>query len=198
MRRFTIGLAVVFTLLLVASVASAVPPGFCDDKPDHQQCTTTTTTEPPVTTTETPGIPPCATVTNLEGAGAGMTCLWTPDPGSGEAPSTGLVTVETTSGELSNLVIWVRDDEPGDICVLDQLRKPGTGTFVASFPLMTASESYWDEPVHWCSRFDPSPGTRDDLNGEPLHVEVSFDTRANRVASVVVTLEPGQDPTASG
>jgi hypothetical protein len=198
MRRFTIGLAVVFTLLLVASVASAVPPGFCDDKPDHHQCTTTTTTEPPVTTTETPGIPPCATVTNLQGAGAGMTCLWTPDRGLGEIPSTGLVTVETTSGELSSLVIWVRDDEPGDICVLEQLRKPGTGTFVASFPLATGSESYWGEPTHWCSRFDPAPGIRDDLNGEPLHVEVSFDTRANRVASVVVTLEPGQDSAASG
>lgn len=51
MRRFIFGLVVVFTLLLVASVASAVPPGFCDDKPDHPQCqdpppssTTTTTT----------------------------------------------------------------------------------------------------------------------------------------------------------
>ena len=201
MKRSAIALFAMFLLSAVLASAAAAAPESCN--PNSPKCppTTTTTSEPPVTTTTTsepPGIPSCAAVTNLEGTGASMTCLWTPDPGSGEIPSTGLVTVETTSGELSNLVIWVRDDEPGDICVLDQLHKPGTGTFVASFPLATASESYWDEPVHWCSRFDPSPGTRDDPNGEPLHLEVSFDTRANRVASVIVTLEPGQDPAASG
>ena len=181
--------------LAAAAMATAAPKDCKDLPPNHPNYCDT---EPPVTTTEPPSIPSCATVTNLTGAGAGMTCLWTPDRGSGETPSTGLVTVETTSGELSGLVIWVRDSAPGDICVLEQLHKPGTGTFVASFPLATGSESYWDEPVHWCSRFDPIFGERDDLNGEPLHLGVSFDTRANRVADVVVTLEPGQDPAASG
>ena len=195
MKRAAIPLfATLLLLAVLVSTAAAAP----DCSPNSPKCDT----EPPVTTTEPPSIPSCATVTNLEGAGAGMTCLWTPDRGSGETPTSGRVTVETTSGELSRLVIWVRDSAPGDICVLEQLHKPGTGTFVASFRLVTGDPdelvSYWDEPVHWCSHFDPIFGERDDPNGEPLHLGVSFDTRANRVATVVVTLEPGQDPAASG
>ncbi len=193
MKRTAIALFAVLLMSAALVSAAVAAPDSCRN-PDHPNCTTTTeATEPPVTTTDAPDIPLCETVTYLSGSrSAGMTCLWTPERGSGATPTAGRVTVETTSGELSDLVIWVRDAEPGDICVLEQLHRPGAGNFAASFPLTALFESYWDEPTHWCRRFDPAMGVRDDPNGAPLHLEVSFQTK--RGAAVVVALDPQQDP----
>jgi len=185
MRRLTIGLAFVVMILLVASVAGAVPPGFCDDKPDHPQCTTT---QPPSTTTTTteapPGLAACPDEMTIVGSGRTMfECLWKP---INDRSLTATVTISDITGAIKGPpTLFIRDDSPGDICVLlqsDEWDPPTEYGYEASFdlfydevPVPTPEDpdvldysawlghSYWDfvledgmEPgTHWCAPQDP-------------------------------------------
>lgn len=150
-------------LVLVASSAEAKPP---------------TTTEPTV-------IPWCDSVmTDTYRGQTTIECLWIPTGST-------VATVEvTTSTPISSLTIFVRDSSPGDICVLDEWGKSGDTTFVSSFPLAWynpdtgLTEHYVDYSEHWCGRFDPIAGQRADLNGDALHVQVSFAAKRGTTVSL--------------
>ena len=114
-------------------------------------------------------------------------CLWTPkDPRTPKDPPTdgnwaGKVGVE---GELGSLVVFVRDDSPGDICLLEQLTQPEATEFF-EFPLVVGHDQYWDDQTSWCKHFEPE-SARVDLNGPPLHLSVGF--RSKRGTTVTITL----------
>lgn len=215
MKRFAVGAAVVFTFLLVASVAGAVPPGFCDDHPDHAKCTTTTTSATTTTTTPTQ-LPACSDVMTITGkASTSFECLWTPVNNGSEAAT---VTVSNIQGAISGPpTVFVRDDSPGDICLLEQAGDWGGQTgpeYVASFDLFYhqvpsgdgvldysawLGHSYWgfvmepgmEEGTHWCAPQDPIlDSIREDTNGQPLHLVVSFN--AKKGGSLEISLSPGQ------
>lgn len=140
MRRFTVGLAIVLALsLLLAAVAVAAPPDFCDVNSDHWKCSTTTS--PATTTTTEPStLDACPTEPILiEVSKAGPVnyeCLWTPE-NPGTEPLLGTVKVAPLDG-ISSLLVFVRDDSPGDICLLAQGAENQTepdGSFVGSFNL---------------------------------------------------------------
>lgn len=126
------------------------------------------------------------TITVPGGGSIQFECLWTPkDPRTPKDPPTdgnwaGKVGVE---GELGSLVVFVRDDSPGDICLLEQLTQP-EGTEFFEFALVDGSSQYWDDPTSWCKHFEPSD--RVDLNGPPLHLSVGF--RSKRGTTVTITL----------
>jgi hypothetical protein len=144
--------ALVFVLMAtVASTALAKKP----DNPGKP--TTTTTTEPAVAQ-------PCKTITTLSGSSQlQVQCDWTPER---TAATTGIVQVTEISGEVSHVVMFVRDSDPGDICVLEQMNRPTGTVFIA--------------------------GDRYDSNGEPLLVLVSV--RVKKGTVVEVSLVPGQAP----
>ena len=227
MRRFTIGSAMVLALLLMfTAIATAAPPDFCDPdfpetyKPNHPSCDTTTTT---TTVPEPSTLEPCQAEFDIEvlkPGRVGYECLWTPVqpeliPTEGVE---GIVTVTPTEG-VSSLVVFVRDDAPGDICLLAQGAEDQTGTdgsFVGSFDLSYydpvpdgydawAGTTYWDlmyeseyvpgPPIvgaYWCGPQDPVLETiRFDTNGTPLHLSVGFKAKKN-TGPVAVTLSVGQ------
>ena len=215
MRRLTIGLTFLVMILLVASVAGAVPPNFCDDKPDHPQCpppdtSTTTTTSATTTTTEAPsGLAACDDQMVLSGGGSiRFECLWAPI--SNGSP-TGAVTISEITGAIPDPpFVFVRDDSPGDICVemQDDDWAGQTGPeYVAEFDLFYdevpegyeawLGYSYWNfiyEPgsetgTHWCAPQDPVLGVREDNNGGALHLQISFNARGG--GSLMVSLYPG-------
>jgi hypothetical protein len=197
MKRLPTFIAPFATLLVMGvAIASAAPPDdFCDRKPDHPNCSTTTTT-----TTEPPTLQPCDEailgVPQPVRGFVGFDCDWTPENDGAE---TGVVNVATLKGEVTRLVIFVRDSSPGDICVLEQLDKPIGSPVVSSFPMVFDSdpsvagfeENYWDSKTNWCERFDPIAGQREDLNGEPLHLTVNV--RGKPGTEVLISLSPGQD-----
>ena len=200
MRRFTVGLAIVFALsLLLAAVAIAAPPDFCYEKspkynPDHPSCSDTTTTTVPS------AVPLCDDIPLLGGPGrTSFQCVWTPErPDVVPEVLEGTVTVDVVGGEASQLVVFVRDSAPGDICVLMQEwpDQPGP-VFTATFPLadVDRSSNYWDfGGTSWCEPYDPVAGQREDLNGKPLHVNVGFVGKKNTV--VEVTLFPVDEGTS--
>ncbi len=215
MRRFIVGLGVVFTILLVASVAGAVPPDFCDDRPDHPQCTTTTTAEPTTTTTAAPQLAACTTDMTVTGEGStSFECLWTPEFDASATVAT--VTVSNIVGGIKKApVVFVLDDFPGDICVLEQswVGKPGQD-YEVSFDLVYdevpdgyeawLGHSYWDfvyddeaiptDPIvgaYWCAPQDfVLDSLRLDTNGTPLHLRVVFD--AGKGGQLDITLSPEQ------
>ncbi len=132
---------------------------------------------------------PCETVTTLSGRGSlGFGCDWTPL----ESGATGTVTVTEISGDVSRVVVFVRDSAPGDICVLEQWDKATGTVFSAQFDLVVGDQNYWEGATHWCEQFDPIAGPREDLNGKPLHVQVGV--RGKRGTVVAVSLSPGQVP----
>jgi len=183
MKRLATFLAVFTTLLLMlTAIASAAPPN-CDERPEHPRCSTT---EPPITQ-------PCPTDPIALTAGQGFfECDWTPEVSS---DGMGTVTVETVSGEVTRLVIMVRDSSPGDICVIEQLGKPIASVVEATFKLVYEGENYWDSPIHWCERLDTVDGQREDFNGEPLHLRVNFRGKRDtdgKPARVLISLSPGQ------
>lgn len=216
MRRFAIGLAILLALsLMLAAVAIAAPPGdYCDISGSHPKCTTTTSdpTTPP--TTVAPDSQPCAEGQFTVAGGREQVlfeCDWAP---VNDGASQGIVTV---SGEVSRVVVMVRDSSPGDLCELSWPGKtsrgwewyegPLTGALDLTFPLTDTRGIYWDfdymdnngDPVmgstgeHWCGLYDPIDGLRDDLNGDPLHLFVILDGNKNKNkenASVNVTLSP--------
>ncbi len=185
MKRLAIVLLVVATAMAVALPAGA-------KKPDGPPGKPTTTTQPPEP------LAACADHVTFEGERrGGFQCLWTPEAGDAETATIAV----TYTNPLRHLVVFVRDADPGDICVLEQEwdDQPGP-TLAASFPLADERGSYWGYTnpddgqwyvgEHWCEPYDPVVGQRADPNGEPLHVSVSF--RAPRGTDVTVTLDPGQ------
>jgi hypothetical protein len=224
MRRVTIGLAIVLALsLMLAAVAIAAPPDFCDpESPDyklegHPSCSDTSTTPPEPSTIEA-----CPTGTFAVTGGQEQVlfeCEWTPQ---GNGPSTGTIAVIKVSGEVSHLVVMVRDSSPGDLCELSWPGKtsrgwewyqgPLTGALDLTFPLTDNRGTYWNfvytdndgEDVassgeHWCGPYDPIDGLREDLNGEPLNLRVILDGNKNKNkenASVNVTLSSAQEVTS--
>lgn len=217
MRRFSIGLVLVVALLLMltAIAASAVPDGFCDGDRVHPQCPTTTTPTP-TTTPESSPLQACtADVLDDVGDGSigrvGLECLWTP---ADNGALVGTITVEPSS-PISQLVVFVRDSSPGDICVLKQLGKvdsPYVASFNLFYPVLSedfdppyepynyapyVDKTYWTwNAPNWCYPQDPIVGMREDLNGEPLHLNVGFLAKKN--TTVTVSLNPPQkeDPPA--
>jgi hypothetical protein len=209
MRRLPIlfAFALAFALLILAPV-SAEKKWNCTDRPEHPTCSTTPTTIP-----EPPTLQACTDDVLLDiGNGAAgrvsFGCLWTPN----EIEATvGTVTVEPSLG-ISQLVVWVLDSSPGDICVVEQ---PGTAdsAFVATFDLAYGElpvDTDWDqdddypdfEPyenntywefggTQWCYPQDTVAGMRQDLNGEPLHVRVNFVAKKN--TTVNISLNPPQE-----
>lgn len=173
MKRISMVVLVVGLTLALAVPALAKRPG----KP-----------EPP---DDPPDVAPCEAATLVAGSGGlEFECDWSPDATAGLAEGT--ISVEVVKGEISHLVLVVRDSSPGDICLLEgewsELPLVAGDAVAASFPLVYEGEGYWDHPVHWCAQFDPVDGTREDLNGEPLHLLVSM--RVKRDTRVEVTLTP--------
>ena len=217
-RLLVLAIAVAMAMALTMTATTAAPN--CPT-PDHWSCedpgTTTTTTTAPEPTEE-----PCAPVdewTNDEGRTFGVItrapgpgffsfeCLWTPE---NDGSTTGTVTVEATEGSISGPAIMVRDDSPGDICVLKQ--EWDGPPFSASFDLAYGdlpdddvwdpddlyadyapyeNQTYWSfGGTHWCYPQDGPLGMRDDQNGEPLHLLVNF--RAKKDTTVEITISPWQ------
>jgi hypothetical protein len=199
MRRLVITLAALVAVLMVsAAVATAAAPSddFCATRPDHPRCPDSppTTTQPPTTAT-------CSDEMILSGTGGvGVECLWTP---TNNGSPVGTVTVTEVSGSVSSLVVIVRDAAPGDICVLEQDLADQSGpSYETTFDLAYedvpagyeewAGQTYWTfGGTHWCAPQDPVlDSTREDPNGEPLHLMVNL--RAKKNTRISVSLFPGQ------
>lgn len=156
MRRLSIGLVLVVALLLMLTAIATAAPPFCDpDSPKYDPyspaCSDATTT-----TTE-PTLEACPTEIEIEILKSGpveLECLWTPvEP---EVRNTmdgveGKVTVTPVDG-ISELLVFVRDDSPGDICLLAQKAETQAvdGSFVGSFDLSyeapPALHEDWETP----------------------------------------------------
>jgi hypothetical protein len=189
----TLILAAVATLPILVAAAAAGAPDCGDPKwSDRPACQTTTTTPIPVAHA-CPAAPKVGdpSIITIEGAGSEtFECDWS--PAYDASRQSGTVNVTVDAGEVSRLVVFVRDSNPGDICVLKEWDRPSSNSFEVSFPLVLGDETYWQHATNWCSRFDPVAGTRDDLNGDPLHLSVNV--RGKKGTSVEVTLTPGQAP----
>ena len=180
MRRFTIGSAMVLALLLMlTAIATAAPPNCaelpfdhphycgppCDelDPSDPNYCDTPTTTTTTTTTSPVPDpstLEPCPAEKVIEVLKPGPVsyeCLWTPEEPaliSAEGVVEGIVTVTPTTEGVSSLVVFVRDDAPGDIClgaygidVDDQISTDGR--FEGSFDLSYGSVEDIVEVAGW-------------------------------------------------
>lgn len=184
MKRSSVILLLVVALIAVAWPAMGAKPDCAVDL-NHPSCRPVSTT----TTSQVPSIGTCEAQLVLGSSGVTrFDCDWSPTFAT--AATSGVINVSTVSGELTHLVVFVRDSSPGDICVLEQRKRPIAPEFEASFPLRVGDESYWDTPTHWCSRFDPVDGTRADLNGDPLHLSVSIRAKRGTVVEVSLTPEP--------
>lgn len=207
MRRFWITIIAVATALAIALPAGAVKPqcdaGLPGYTPDHQICATD---DDP---TEPPAENPCPDLIELSGPRVLFECDWAP---TSDGPTDGIVTVTMNpGGEVSHLVVMVRDSSPGDLCELSWDGKatdeqwfvgPLHGDLELSFPLVDSTRGrywdYWHEAdelwytgEHWCEPYDPVVGQRTDLNGDPLHLAVSM--RAKKDTVVTVSLIPVQE-----
>lgn len=207
-RRFTMGAALVVAIvLMLGAVAAATPP---ECRPKDPACSGTTTTAP----AEPASVPTCTTSEDgllLDEDGSAylprsglnrLECLWTPEEKDTES---GTVTVRPTSGAISGVVVFVRDASPGDICVLEQDWDAQTGPpYTASFALVYGdlpddvnpdfgpfeNQTYWKwDAGHWC--YPQDGAMRDDPNGKPLHLKLSF--RATKGTEVEIVLSPAQD-----
>ena len=204
-------IVVVVTLMLgIAVTATAGPncrnPKFADDP----LCPTTTTT---TTTTQSPQLEACKTQMTIPGKGdTSFECLWTPvEPGEGESTVAKVTVSGLERGVTGPPVVFVRDDSPGDICLLEQDWVDQTGpVYVASFDLVYGDslplgyeawegQSYWGfvwqegmEPgTHWCAPQDfVLDSLRFDTNGTPLHFMVNFNARGG--GQLTINLYPGQ------
>ncbi len=135
---------------------------------------------------------PCETITPRGGTNELLEfrCDWTPE---NTGALSGTVQVEKIKGEVSNVVMFVRDSDPGHVCVLEQLHRPTGTVFEASFPLVHEGQNYWEHGgTHWCAQFAGVVGERYDSNGDPLHVWVNVRVKKDTV--VKVSLFPGQAP----
>lgn len=224
MKRLAFAAFVVFAVLALASVAVAVPPDFCDRNPEHDKCqgtTTTTTTVPPSTTLvaceETANATLVADglieLTIQDSGQASFECLWTPKEAAGTTTAT--VTITEIGGAVKGApTVFVRDDSPGDICLLESDWGGARDLpYSASFELIYGNDlpdgyqawegtTYWDliydqeglptVPVvgaYWCAPQDPVlDSLRVDTNGTPLHFMTSFNARGG--GHIVVQLTP--------
>jgi hypothetical protein len=193
MRRFLVlFLFVALAMTVIVALPAAAEKPQCDpdvDVPayteDHPICNKD---EPPP---EPPLTQPCDTIKTLEASGQStFFCEWTPE---NLGATSGTVTVEAISGEVSGVVVWVLDSFPGSICVLNQWSNAKTNetVLVSEFPLVYEDETYWEDGTNWCAPFDlarvePLP----DLNGDPLSVKVNFRVKKDTV--VEISLTPGQ------
>jgi len=208
MRRITIGILVVIAVLALTSAALA-------KKPDNPGKPTTTTTVP-----QSPLLVACEDTDNatlvtdglieltIPGAGqASFECLWTPDESVGTTTAT--VTITEVGGAVKGLpTVFVRDDSPGDICLLEsEWGGAEEVPYSASFDLAYGNDlpegyeawagtTYWDftygdDPTgtHWCAPQDPVlDSLRVDSNGTPLHFMANFNARGG--GYIVVELTP--------
>ena len=147
---------------------------------------------------------------------SGFECLWTP---SNDGSTTATVTISgLEGGVVGPPMVFVRDDSPGDICLLVQDWGDQTGpVYVAEFYLQYDEEdevpegyeewlghSYWDflyddndpqtDPIvgaHWCAAQDPiQDSIRLDTNGTPLHFMVGFNARGGGQLNITLSPEP--------
>ena len=212
MRRLSILLviAIVFALIALAPVSAGKPDCEVDDS--HPSCKDDTTP----TTTQPPQLEACQTNMTITGSGkTSFACLWTPVQ-VGDGAKVATVTVSGIEGGLKAPPgVFVRDDSPGDICLLEQGWIGQTGpVYVAEFDLFYETvppgyeawegRSYWDlwyeseyvpgPPIvgaYWCGPQDPVLETiRFDTNGTPLHFQVNFNARGG--GQFDITLSPGQ------
>jgi len=216
MRRLPLLLTLgfVFALFVVAAATAAPPTDFCGEggtNLDHPSCSDTPEPEP-----EPPTLEACTTEMTVIGKGnTSFECLWTPVK-VGDGAKFATVTISGLEGGVEGPpVVLVRDDSPGDICLLVQDWGVQTGpVYVESFDLYYdrvpdgyeawLGHSYWDleydseyiptEPVvgaYWCSPQDEILETiRIDTNGTPLHFQVNFSARGG--GQFEITLSPGQ------
>jgi len=206
-------IVVVVTLMLGIAVTATAGPDFCDEKspkynPNHPTCSDTPDPEP-----EPPTLAACTTEMTIPGKGdTSFECLWTPvEPGEGESTVAKVTVSGLERGVTGPPVVFVRDDSPGDICLLEQDWVDQTGpVYVASFDLVYGDslplgyeawegQSYWGfvwqegmEPgTHWCAPQDfVLDSLRFDTNGTPLHFMVNFNARGG--GQLTINLYPGQ------
>ena len=175
MRRVVLLVLGVGVLVAMALPAVAKRPE-CTPDATYPWCdgTTTTTSSTTTTTTTTTPVPDelevCSDIMVISGKGnTGFECLWTPDRGSSsEPPAVATVTVSQLEGGVNGPpTIFVRDDSPGDICLLTSMEgfewQVGEGpegpTYTAEFDLVYDADpdetwpagydawlghSYWD------------------------------------------------------
>jgi hypothetical protein len=129
MRRLIIGIGTIVAALAMASVALALTSTALATQPDKEKpgkpTTTTTTTVPQATALEACEDSTNATLVSdglieltIPGSGqASFECLWTPNEAA--ETTTATVTVTEIGGAVKGLpTVFVRDDSPGDICLL--------------------------------------------------------------------------------
>ncbi len=184
---------VIASVLILGAVAGAAPP---ECKPKDCPDPTPTTQPSPLEACTSEVISGISATGRTE-----VECLWTP---KNAGTIVGSVTVEADPGAISGVVVFVRDDSPGDICVLEQDWDGQTGpSYTASFDLAYgdlpdpfaeyANQTYWSwDGPHWCYPQDGDSDMRDDSNGKDLHLHVSF--RAKKGSTVDITLNPPQEP----
>jgi hypothetical protein len=205
MRRLSIlfSIGLVFALVVVAAAIATAGPD-CDNPKfaDRPICSEEPGTIPELEACET----------NMPNVTGGLDCLWTP---VNDGTSRGKVLFSDMEGIRSG-VVWVLDDFPGDICVLEQGWGSRDGsTFEAEFDLVYGDtllgydawegRNYWDfaykaddlstDPIgaHWCAPQDlASDSIREDTNGTPLHLRVLI--KAMKGGHLDITLSPGQAP----
>ena len=211
MKRIWIVLLVLATAIAVGLPAAATPPK-CDE-PGGENLPGCGGDDEPTTTTTAPGLQACPTG-KWTISGNGQTtreCLWKPI-NNGSPVAT--VSVANITGALSGPpLLLIRDDSPGDICVLNQDEadwgEPHTGPdYVTSFDLhydtvpgpdygAWLGQSYWgfvwqegmEAGTHWCAPQDPIGSTiREDNNGGALHLRIGF--KAKGAGSLDITLFP--------
>lgn len=169
----SLALAIALMVCLAATSALAAPADCTDLPPSHPRyCGPSTST------------PECKAET-IESSG--FECLWTPSQESGSL--VGTITVEPLDGQIDRLVVFVRDADPGDICVLEQnLEDESEPPYEVSIPLVDERGSYWDfTDGHWCEPYDPIDGQREDPNGMPLVVDISFKVKRGTQAKISIT-----------
>ncbi len=218
MRRLMMGVfAVMATMALTTSALAASSA----DRGRPPKPTTTTTTQPAQISTceqsdQATLVEPGRIELTVEGSGqVSFECLWTPQDLGADIAT---VTITSITGAVKgNPTVFVRDDSPGDICLLESEWLDETGQplsnppFSASFDLAYGTglptgydidygiweeTTYWtftygEDPVgtHWCAPQDPVLNSlRYDYNGSPLHFQVGFSARSG--GTVVVELTP--------
>jgi hypothetical protein len=168
-----LALAIALMVGLGATLALAAPADCTDLPPGHPRYCGSSTS-----------IPECDAVTTRS---SGFQCRWTPSQESGAR--VGKITVEPVGGQVDRLVVFVRDADPGDICVLEQsLEDRSEPPYEVSIPLMDERGSYWDfTDGHWCEPYDPVDGQREDPNGMPFVVDISFKVKRGTQAKITIT-----------
>ena len=196
-------------LVVVLTLAAAAAAALRNCKPKDPDCSATTTT-----TMQQTGLEACnpdeGGIITIPGSNRTVfECLWTPEAAE---TTVGSVSVNPFEGTIRYLAVFVRDDSPGDICLLRN-ECDGQPPFVASFDLAYGNlpddetwdpddlypdfapyenQTYWSfGGIHWCYPMDGVDGMREDTNGAPLHLYVAL--RAEKDTTVQIALFPNQE-----